>query len=68
MQAELVENVSDADLQKVPKRFVLLDRRLSCALQDIATGELGRQIVLATEAELHKRPANERHCNITYDM
>jgi hypothetical protein len=33
---------------------VLLDRRLSCALQDIATGELGRQIVLATEAELHE--------------
>ena len=52
MKAEMFDDISDDDLQRVPKRFLMLDHRLSSALQRIAQGELGRQITLAAEAEL----------------
>ena len=54
MQAEQFEDVPMNMLVRVPGRFLLLDRRLSSALQRIAQGELGRQITLAAEAELRE--------------
>ena len=52
MQAEQFEDVPMNVLVRVLERFLLLDRRLSSALQRMAHGELGRQITLAAEAEL----------------
>ena len=52
MQAEQFEDVPMNVLVRVPERFLLLDRRLSSALQRIAQGELGIHSTLAAEAEL----------------
>ena len=52
IRAERFEDVPMDMLVRVPSRFLLLDRRLSSALQRIAQGELGRQSTLAAEAEL----------------
>ena len=51
-QAEEFDTVSDEQLAVVPRKFFQLDKRLSCALQRVATGELGRKIAMVTEAEM----------------
>ena len=52
LRADDLEGVPDEELRKSPKRFAILDRRISASLQKIAQGELGRQITQAAEDAL----------------
>ena len=46
--------IPDADMATCKRKFAILDRRLSAALQRIAHGELGRQITQAAEDALRE--------------
>jgi hypothetical protein len=47
------EKISDEDLCTVPPDFVTLSRELTAKLQNMATGELGRNITQIVEDWLH---------------
>ena len=53
MKAEQLE-IPDENMATCKTKFAILDRRLSAALQRIAHGELGRQIIQAAEDALRE--------------